>query len=435
MIKCGMSEVDITPVLGSEIPGYFGPRHAAGIKDSLYAKALAVESSGDTVVLVVLDSLSVPRDTALSIRRRIQEATGIDPSHVLVSATHTHTGGPVSTGFGCTENPAYLDWIARKAADCAIMAYSSRREAKIGFGRGHEPDIAFNRRFFMKDGTFRTNPGVGNPLIDRAAGPIDPEVLVMRIDDVQGRPIGVVTNYACHTDTVGGAEFCADYPGELSRVVKRSLGEDAVSLFLFGACGDINHIDVSGKQQRGADHFKWMGRILGAEVLKVRDKIIVGGEAEVAAHNDHFTVELRTPAPEAVQSANRILEQGTDNIREAIYAREIVKIMKECPVASREVEVQAIRIGELAVVGLPGEIFVEFGLDVKRLSPFPHTMIDTMCNGSIRAYICTREAFRQGGYEPQMTFRNRFPEETGEKLVETAVQLLNGLSSKEPAIS
>lgn len=430
MIRAGMSEVDITPVLGSEIPGYFGPRLASGIKDPLYVKSLIVETDNGAVAFIVLDSISVPRPTVQAIRERVQAETGIDPAGIFVSATHTHTGGPVSTGFGCTESPDYLEWVVGKAADSALLAYRSRKEAKIGFGRGDEADIAFNRRFFMKDGTFRTNPGIGNPLIDRAAGPIDPEVLVMRIDDADGNPIGVVTNYACHTDTVGGSELCADFPGELSRYVKRELGERAVSLFLFGACGNINHIDVSGRRPRNPEHYRWMGRILGAEVVKVRDKIIVGGEAAVSARSGEFTVELRSPTEEEIAAAGRYLESGAQDVREMTYAREIRRIAVENLVASTTVEVQAMRIGELAVVGLPGEIFVEFGLDIKRRSTSVYTMIDTMCNGTIRAYICTREAFRQGGYEPRMTFRNRFPEETGERLVEMAVELLERLDAK-----
>ncbi|WP_158606376.1 neutral/alkaline non-lysosomal ceramidase N-terminal domain-containing protein [Paenibacillus ginsengarvi] len=428
MIRCGMAEVEITPKLGSVIPGYFGPRHASGVKDSLYAKSLVVESGENTVVIVVLDSIFVPESVTQTIRERVAEDTGIGAAAVLVSATHTHTGGPVSTGFGSVEDPAYLAWAAQKAADSVLLAYRTRKEARIGFGRGHEADIAFNRRFWMKDGSFRTNPGVSNPLIDRAAGPIDPEVLVMRIDDAAGNPIGVVTNYACHTDTVGGAELCADYPGELSRCVKRELGEQAVSLFLLGACGDINHIDVSGKYRKGADHYRWMGRILGAEAIKVREKIRVSDSAPVAALSETFTLKLRSPSQERIDEARRIIETGTDDTRTALYAREIARIADENPPVEATVEVQAVRIGELAIAGLPGEIFVEFGLDIKRRSAFGYTMIDTLSNGTIRAYICTREAYRQGGYEPQMTFRNRFPEETGERLVESAARLLDRLN-------
>lgn len=436
MLRCGMCEVDITPALGSEIPGYFGPRIASGIKDPLNAKALVVESDsgpGGAVALIALDALSVPRDAVQTVRERVSRETGIDPAGIFVSATHTHTGGPVSSGFGSTESPAYTKWAAEKAADAAIMAYRTRREARIGFGRGSEADIAFNRRFFMKDGSFRTNPGVGNPLVDRPAGPIDPEVLVMRIDGADGRPIGVVTNYACHTDTVGGSEFCADFPGELSRFVKHALGERTVSLFLLGACGDINHIDVSGRMTKRPDHYRWMGRILGAEVLKVREKIVPFDEAFVAAQSGEFAVRLRSPTAEETEAAARLLAAGTDDFREAAYAREILNIAEQLPEATVPVEVQAMRIGELAVVGYPGEMFVEFGIRTKRASGFPFTMIDTLCNGTIRAYVCTREAFRQGGYEARMTFRNRFPEETGERMTELAVELLHRLRGADEA--
>lgn len=424
MIRCGMAELDITPALGSKIPGYFTTREVSGVKDPLFVKSLVIETENGSAAIIVFDAISIGSKYVQTIRSRVSEEIGIEPAGIFVSATHTHTGGPVSTGFAGVESDEYLEWIAQKAADSALIAYRTRKEAKIGFGRGHEADIAFNRRFFMKDGTFRTNPGIGNPNIDRTAGPIDPEVLVMRIDDMDGNPIGVVTNYACHTDTVGGTEVCADFPGELSRFVKRELGERTVSLFMLGACGNINHIDVSGKRNKTADHYRWMGRILGAEVVKVRDKIIVTDQTAVSALSGEFTVELRKPTDLEVEAARRLLSEGSGNSSDTIYAKHIMRIVEENPPSTATVEVQAMRIGELAVVGLPGEIFVEFGLDIKKQSPTAFTMIDTLCNGTIRAYICTREAFRQGGYEPRLTFGNRFPEETGERLVEMAVQLL-----------
>ncbi|MDF2721115.1 MAG: Neutral ceramidase [Paenibacillus sp.] len=424
MIRCGMAELDITPALGSKIPGYFNVREVSGVKDPLYVKSLVVETDNGSAAIIVFDAISIPRKIVQAIRGRVSEEIGIDPAGIFVSATHTHTGGPVSTGFAGVEDDDYLRWIGEKAADSALIAYRKRKEAKIGFGRGHESDIAFNRRFFMKDGTVRTNPGIGNPLVGRPAGPIDPEVLVMRIDDTEGNPLGVLTNYACHTDTVGGTEVCADFPGELSRVVKRELGEQAVSLFMLGACGNINHHNVIGNKPKRADHYKWMGRILGAEVVKVRDKITVSDQTSVTALNGELNVGLRMPTEEILEASRRTLADSSANLQDTIYAKQMLRLVEENAPTEATVEVQALRIGELSVVGLPGEIFVEFGLDIKRQSSTPFTMIDTLCNGTIRAYICTREAHAQGGYEPRMSYGNRFAVETGERLVETAVRLL-----------
>jgi hypothetical protein len=194
MLQCGVSELDITPSLGSTMPGYFNDRKSTGVIDRLYAKALVVDQDGSAVAFVVLDTILVPRRVVENVRARVGQLTAIPPERVMISATHTHTGPAVATTTFLNADEAYLDWLAVKAADAVVLAYRSRKEARIGFGAGHEEDIAFHRRFFMKDGTVRKNPGIGNPDIDRPAGPIDPQVGVIRIDDAEGRPMGVVTN-------------------------------------------------------------------------------------------------------------------------------------------------------------------------------------------------------------------------------------------------
>src|SRR5690554_5997301 len=130
--------------------------------------------------------------------------------------------------------------------------------SKIGTGRGYVDNIAFNRRYFMKDGSVKTNPGVLNPNIDKPAGPIDPDVLVMKIEDMDGNILGAVVNFACHLDVVGGNEYCADYAGELSKTLKSFYGKDFITLFLTGLSGNINHINPNETIFRRNNHYKKM---------------------------------------------------------------------------------------------------------------------------------------------------------------------------------
>lgn len=422
-----MSEVSITPQLGNSIPGYFKDRISNGIKDELYAKALVVESEQKTVVFIVVDAIDLARRDVERIRSRIQEGTGIPQEHIMVSATHTHTGPPVKEGFNSKVNEDYMVWLAQKAGDAGVLAYKGRREARIGFGVGQEANIAFNRRFYMKDGSVTTNPGILNPQIDRPAGPIDPEVIVARIDDAAtGEPIGVLTNYACHTDTVSGNEYSADFPGALSRTLKQVLGEKTVSLFMLGACGNINHIDVSGVTPRdGRNHIR-MGTILAGEVLKVREKITsLASELAIDVKQSFFDVEYRSPTDREVQLAE-LAEQNasTASDMELAFARQVRGIQAAGP-GSTNVEIQSVRLGELGIVGLPAEIFVEFGLRIKSRSPFPITLINELCNGSARGYICVKEAYNQGGYEPRTTNNSKLATDAGDRFVEKAVELLH----------
>ncbi|MBP1988545.1 neutral/alkaline non-lysosomal ceramidase N-terminal domain-containing protein [Paenibacillus eucommiae] len=427
MIKCGVSEQIITPPLGNSIPGYFEDRKSTGIKDELFAKSLVIESEGVTLAFIAMDCIDLDSDIVKRIRDRVHQFSAIPQSSIMISASHTHTGPPVQSGFIDSRDEHYLSFMVQKAADAAILAFNSRREAKIGFGSGEESSIAFNRRFFLKDGSFATNPGILNPLIDRAAGPIDPEVAVIRIDDIEGNPLGVVTNYACHTDAVGGTEYSADYPGKLAAELKRLLGGQTASLFLMGASGNINHIDVSGRFPRVPNHYLTMGKILAGEVVKVREAIIPSEHViPLAVKQTFFSVAHRKPSEQDVQAAHELLEAGTESLTEQLFAQKALEVVASEENHS-EVELQVFRIGELAVVGLPCELFVEFGLEIKQKSPFKYTIINELCNGSATGYISTREAYEQGGYEPRITARSKLAVETGEQFVQFALKALHEL--------
>lgn len=428
MLYCGMSELEITPSLGSSIPGYFMDRKSTGIMDPLFAKAWVVESKEQAVAFVVLDTILVTSKLTEDIRRRVGEFTPVPPENVMVSATHTHTGPPVATTTFMKADPVYMDWLAKKAADAVSLAYERREEARIGCGLGYEGEVAFHRRYFMKDGTLKTNPGIGNPEVERPAGPIDPEVSVIRIDSKDGRPLGVVTNYALHTDTVGGTLYCADYPGEISAVIKKVLGPEVVSMFMMGASGNINHNDVLGTGKLGDVkrpfiHRK-IGRILAGEVLKVREKITTMDKEPVQSIRSEMTFQYRQPAQQEVDEAKKALQELSPDDVEWNFAKELLQAYENGE-GSIAAEVQAIRIGDIAVAGLPSEIFVEYGLQIKEKSPFPFTLINELCNGTPGTYLCTKEAYELGGYEPRITSNNRLQIEAGEMVTNEAIELLH----------
>lgn len=426
MILCGAYETVITPPLGSPIPGQFADRRLSGVKDELYVKAVVIESDGEAVVFVAADALFVLEKESGRIRERIREFTGISEERVMVSATHTHTGPPIWP----EQDEAYLSELVRKMADAAILAYRRRQPARVGFGSGRESGIAFNRRYRMRNGTVQTNPGYGNPDAVGPEGPADPEVLVVRIDDERGEPLAVITNFACHADTVGGTEACADFPGSLSRALKRALSERTVSLFLQGASGNVNHRDYSQPRAPAvADHAGRIGRILAGEVLRVRETIDMPSGDEplkLGAARCRFPLSYRRATREEEEEARQTLASP--------HAREIEKILADRllqtivnPVREAEMEIQAFRIGELAAAGLPGEIFAEFGLALKRDAPYAGLIVNTLCNGTNTGYVCTREAYASGGYEPRMRNFSRNAPGTGELFAEKAMELLRML--------
>lgn len=243
-ILAGAYEIDITPPLGIDLAGYFNIRKADNILDNLYAKTVVLRTETNEVAITSCDLCVIPRELILKIRELASIWSNIPKDNIMISATHTHTG-PVTTGLLAGEiDQAYIEVMTRKVATSIFMAKRNLQEAIVKVGRGKEESIIFNRRYVMKDGSTVTNPGKLNPNIVKPAGPIDPEMLVILIESKIGEPIALIINYSNHVDTIGGTGVSADYPGIMDKILKKFLGNVSI-LFLNGAEGDVNHIDVN----------------------------------------------------------------------------------------------------------------------------------------------------------------------------------------------
>lgn len=440
---CGLYEIDITPKLGENIPGYFESRPAGGIREPLFARALACSNAdGNAFVLVNMDTISCDARTSGRARSRFEQLTGVSGANMMVSATHTHTGGPVDAFVPGTISIEYMDWMADRAADAAVMAWNNRRPVKVGYGRTYEDAISFNRRYEMKDGSFQTNPGFRSEEILRPVGRIDPEITILKIEDMDGKLMGVVTNFACHLDTVTGNRYSPDYPGELGRVLKKVYGQDVVSIFLIGACGNINHFDFMHRTREfytnaNPPHYRKMGQVLAGDVIRALALIESEETEELAVENDEFPAQIRMPLAEDVARAKAFLQEnpyvvvrtyeglpysGPENIVARHYARSLLAV-NEIKEKSVSIPVQTARIGKMAIAGLPCELFVEFGLDIKARSGFEYTMISTLTNAHF-GYLAVQEAFDQGGYETTISGDTMMQPQTGYDLADTAVLLM-----------
>jgi hypothetical protein len=222
----------------------------------------------------------------------------------------------------------------------------------------------------------------------------------------------------------------ADYAYTLSALLGKVKGPEMVTLFTIGTAGDINHVDVSTKDpQKGPEEANRIGTILAGEVLKTYARIKPVETSAPRARREVLGLDLAPIDPAEVEQARKTAVQfGKD----APKFLERVHAYKVLDVAAREGkpldgEVQVIALGEdLAFVALPGEIFVELGLAVKKKSPFSHTVIAELANGSV-GYVPTRKAFEQGNYEPVSA---RCAPGSGERLAEIATRLLAELKPK-----
>ena len=430
-LQVGLAEIDITPPAGYRMDGYFYERLNTGQRDPLKAKALVLQQGTTRAALVVCDLLGMPRSMSSEVRALAAARTGIPAANIAITATHTHTG-PLFAGerarvfseqaaakFGTDPLAAvkYPEVLRDKLVEVIAAASAGVSPAAMEFVHAEEDRVSFNRRFHLKDGTVRFNPGVRNPAIVRPAGPIDPDLpFVLFTKDK--KPVGSLSVFALHLDTVGGTAYSADYPAHLADELRREFGEAFISVFATGTCGDINHIDVSGQRRYTA---RMIGQQLAIAILSARDRLPLERPA-LAVMAAPLSLPLRSVSDAQAASAKANMARvGTNDLPFLTQVETVttLDLMRRGP--ALDTEVQVLRLHpDVAIVLLPGEVFADLGLAIKRGSPFKHTLVIELSNDN-PAYIPTEKAFKEGSYE---TVNSRIAPGGGERLVETAIELL-----------
>ena len=289
-------------------------------------------------------------------------------------------------------------------------------------GFSYEDRISFNRRFHMNTGPVRFNPGQLNPDIVRPAGPIDPEVGIVLLKAAEGeKPIGAI---ALHLDTVGGTKYSADFPKVVQDQLRRTHGPEFISLFGAGTCGDINHVDVKTRDRYTTQE---IGTMLTETVVKKMPSLTPLAEVSLAVSNRRVCVPLQTfNSKQITQARERIELVDSDKLPflERVEAYKILAIeLRDGEILP--IEVQVFRLNsDVAIVTLPGEVFVELGLAINQDSPFKTTLVIELTNDG-PGYIPTKKAFSEGSYE---TVNSRVQPGSGEMMVEAAIQLLDKLA-------
>jgi len=412
-VLLGCGESTITPALGASLAGYFEERRATAVHDDLRARAMVFGEGLDAAALVCCDVIGLPLDLAQAVRAEVNRLTGIDPARVMVCGTHTHTGPQPRAHMIKTEDEVTRGWLATapaRIAQSVAHAMANREACTLAAGAVQEDRIAWNRRYRMKDGSVRSNPGYCHPDIVGPAGPIDPAVGVVSFARPGGTLKAVFVNYACHQDCVGGTEISADYTGYLvHRLRERAPGHPFV-LFTNGACGDINHCDFrSPIRRQGHEHARWMGETLAGDACAALAKTTpLAGEG----------------AAVAIERATLPQREGADPAWSAV-------------------DIQVLRVGGMAIVGIPAEYFVELQLDIRARSPIRPTFVAELANGWV-GYVPTRKAFEENmkyvsaepmkgfdhmGYEVRSALSRGFLPGVGEAMAEAALRALAMLAS------
>ncbi|MBQ8605954.1 MAG: hypothetical protein IJ408_04390 [Clostridia bacterium] len=443
-LQAGFARVDITPPMGIPVAGYFEDRFAEGVLDPLEIQALALSDGNNKAVILSVDIIGINAEDVADIKEQISERTGLLKDSVYIASTHTHTGPSFSKSFVGELPPEwgfYRDTVKAKLIDAAYLALSDLQSAKMGYGTAIAPNIAFIRRFRMKDGKVRTNPGVGNPDIVAPIGEVDETVSLLRFkrekDDI------ALISFGVHPDTVGGSLISADYPRFVRETVENAI-PNTRCIFLNGIQGDVNHVNVNAKGgdknglhptfdgcDRGYEHAMHMGRTIAGAALQVYGKVNFTDVDSIRFAESICEVPANKGTPEQLPLAReyaKLHAEGRDGeipfkeMELTTVVAESLRILRlENGPDSFFLPLAALAIGPVALVGISGEPFTGIGRGIKEGSPFELT-VATCATDGYEGYFPMQEAYDEGGYEARSS---SFKAGVAERLIDEGVKLLN----------
>lgn len=424
-MRTAFYECDITPPLGCYIPGHYRDIKAVDVADKLYAKAVVVENDGSVAALVCVDTVVVPDNMHDAVTQRVFEYTGIKPDNVCICSNHSHAGAPIQStpDIDCYEDAPYKDVFIRLAADAIILAYKRLDEATARFAETDVTGFAYNRTFILDDGSYVTH-GRGKTNIVDVFGKIDPALSVVMFER-DGMPIGAIINYSCHQCCMN--QLCDHYSGDYSSIISKKLkevyGNDFVSLFIIGCCGDVNHVNPDINVPIPDTLYIEIGEILADATIEAL-KNSVDTTGTVAVLKKPLTIKKRIADNEFLKKkVTEYLEMNNfTRMRNMLYYTGANKTDSET------VYVQAIRIGDTCIYALPGEIFAETGIAIKEKSPFKYNMVSELTNTET-GYIPPSRAFGEHDklYETSLCFHSYFVPEAEDILISEAINLANEL--------
>lgn len=401
-LSAGTARAIINPPIGADLCGYAGRiPGCTGVHDDLHAKALILDDGKTRAAIVSLDLVGLGGAQVARIRNDASARTGIPGANILVGCSHTHAGPATEPIRACgNPNDDYVRELLVKVAETIEAATKEMRPVKFGFGRG-ESDVAINRRYRAPSGEVQIGVNQG--------GLIDPEVFVWSFIGEDGTPVATIFNYACHAVTMGGENrlVSADWPGPAQRIVEEEIGGQA--MYLQGCCGNINP-----GPRGGFDVVESNGGNVAQAVLDALPSISTTGDAEISISSE--TVSLPLEPPMSLQEADRVVRENLEKLekRDELplwevhiaqayhdWAKLIIsrggKALEGMPF-----EVQRFSLDDAHIVGLPGEVFVEYALNLKKMRP--NVMVSAYTNGNV-GYVPTESAFPDGGYEVDFAYK------------------------------
>ncbi|MBR7166057.1 MAG: hypothetical protein IKD18_07245 [Clostridia bacterium] len=435
MFQAGFARVDVTPQLGTPLTGYFRTRISEGILDPVELNAVALKSGEDTVLVITGDFMYTVEKEVTHYRGLVAAETGLPLDHVFYQTLHQHTS--TTPGNNDVVDRTYQDMLCRKFVDVAKMAMDDLADAKVLVAEKETAEpVAFVRRYYMKNGSIKTNPGYLNPDIIRSVGEADNTVRLVRFKREEKEDIALV-GFLNHPDMIGGKRFSADWPGFVRRMTEKRIAGTRC-IVINGCQGDVNHCDFS-KPHPAGDKRGLEAIALKYEYCRSRAAIIADSVAELWDKVEETPVEnvyskvaykhfvTKTEGHEQIDEMEDLYRRvmaGDPTAKEKIpleglgLVGRIARMSGKAAVQTLPVSVVA--FGKIAILGYAGEPFTEYAQAVRAQVPELFLLTACLANGA-EGYLPSREAFDQGSYE---VAASPFPRELPEVLQSTAAAML-----------
>ncbi len=441
--KAGAVVLDVSP---KEFPvlvnGGMTSRSASEVTDPINARALVLSDGRTQVAIVVVDSCMLARPVLDQAKKLAAKRTGIPADRMLISATHTHTAPSTLACLGTRADPRYTPYLIQKLAEAIAAAQLRLQPAQVGWNVRNAAEFTALRRWIRRPDRRLDDP-FGNPTV-RAnmhsgrnwddvtgeSGPEDPDLSLISIQTLDGKPLAILANFSMHYFS-GVKALSADYFGMFCRNLKEKIAPDTdfVGIMSHGCSGDIWRRDYSvtdwsknppktpdWKVEEYADH-------LSNRALEEYRKIPHRADVDLAMAETRMTLDYRTPDKQLLEWSQRVVESMGDRdpkAKEEIYGLEQIILNER---QETEICLQALRIGDIAIATTPNETYALSGLKLKAMSPLPKTMVIELANGG-DGYIPPPEQHVLGGYNTWAARSAGLEVRAEPKIVEADLQLL-----------
>ncbi len=433
----GACAMDITPTwFPIVVNGGFQPRYAEKAEDPLHARCLVLDDGAGQVAIVVVDSCVIGRELMDEAKHLVHEATGIRVDRVFMSATHTHSAPAVIGALNTDPDEKYTAFLPGRIAEGVRRAQANLVPAKVGWGIGQLPELAMSRRWITRPDKIRDDPfgeptvratmhpGFRNPDWEDESGPMDPAVSVLAVKSQDDKPLALLAAYSIHY--VGAPVLSADYFGAFANRIAEMVGPgDAerpfVGILANGTSGDAYIRDYSRKTARKFDRHQVADAVANV-AFEVYRSMEFHDRVPLAMRERTLELGVRKPKLDWAKKVLAEAEGRPLKTSSEVYAREQVLLSQMPP--TREMKLQALRIGGLAVVGIPAEVFAITGLKIREQSPIQPTFTISLANGW-DGYLPPPEQLSMGGYTTWLARSSCLEAEAEPKIVAAVMGLLD----------